>query len=1068
MANIPGIAGYTQPGVFTRDRVISRGVSIPGGIRIVCIMGEGLREETVVASAAGGGADGNSAVSPTGGGDGRFFALANSPVVSGRTELYLNGSPLYGMEDTIDANGFSNAFDFRVDASSGVIELQGASIADQDGINYSASALNVGNGTIYDATCGTLDLIDVIDDTAPPERWTVRTVSVSRDSNGDPIPGRATLTATGSISGQLRDSSGGPILFHSDAFTTDLGAVSANSDTCSDGFIVASSDDWGLGTAVDRTASGDVSPLTTNSFQFNGDLLSQGQVLPGDHLCVDGYTSIEIEEIAVDTGVTTITLTTDSLAVGAETTNVAWDIRAVNLFVDDPSIVHGALTGTPTSEGSFSSSHIGRVLTICGGDSAGRYYIDSVTSSRRVRVSSFEDSSASFPELIDDDADGLAETNLTTYVLETNGVLAFGVLEGTVSLEVGDKFYIDVNSKVLDQGDTLEARYVYVLDLEDPEYFESAQALFNKHGTPSTSNTLSLGSQMCFENGAPAILALQCRPALPRRTSVTLVEEVNANGDGGFSGCNGACEADDLYFPIPRPFTGIVSGRPDVDTQVNIFIVRNGSETQIFPNKVGLYNSQFESDAGLNMFVTSSDTAYSYTVVNTDMQIIAQGDNADISSTDGTFSTLEVDFDSEDIDNGSLIVIQKLETPAGVTLTTTSDIGTYLWGNPALGAEALVTAIVEDSTVTIVANDGVTTVLAGHDASDVQFFIKNQADTTNVAAALLLHDDLVDNGTLQQGDGIRISYIDEADADYYWFNALEALESADCQMVVPLPTQNRSGIFRATVNHCENMSTIAIQKERVALMGAQMGVTAEALVGTEEIAIEDIGVLEGIQGDDPEELLNENTEDLVNFKLNDNFTSKRCVYFYPDQIVRNVNGTNVFIDGFYMAAAASGLLSATQNVAIPLTYKSLSGFSILRDKVFSRTTLNRLGNVGATVVEPIIGGGKVLHGRTTSISGFVEDEEISIIFIRDRVKQVLRQSLKGFLGKVEDENTQGLMMARVSSIMSAMVSQGLITGFDDISVERDKVDPRQWNVFLRFQPAYPINYIFVDIEVGVI
>ena len=72
------------------------------------------------------------------------------------------------------------------------------------------------------------------------------------------------------------------------------------------------------------------------------------------------------------------------------------------------------------------------------------------------------------------------------------------------------------------------------------------------------------------------------------------------------------------------------------------------------------------------------------------------------------------------------------------------------------------------------------------------------------------------------------------------------------------------------------------------------------------------------------------------------------------------------------------------------------------------------------------------------------------------------------MGKVEDENTQGLMTARASSIMSAMVSQGLITGFDDVSVERDKVDPRQWNVFLRFQPAYPINYIFVDIEVGVI
>ena len=928
MANIPGIAGYTQPGVFTRDRVISRGVSIPGGIRIVCIMGEGLREETVVASAAGGGADGNASVSPTGSGDGRFFALANSPVIPGRTELYLNGSPLYGTEDTIDGNGFSNQFHFRIDPNSGVIELQGSSIADQDGASYSASSLNVGNATIYDGVCGTMNLIDVVDETAPSERWTVRVVAVSRDSNGDPIPGKATMTASGAISGQLRDSSGGPILFHSDAFTTDLGAVSANSDTCSDGFIVASSDDWALGTAVDRTALGDTSPLTTNSFQFDGDLLSQGQVLPGDYLCVDGYTSIEIEDISVDTGVTTLTLVTDSLAVNETTTDVAWDIRAVNLFIDDPSVAHDATTGVPDSEGSFTSAHIGRVLTICSGNSSGRYYIDSVTSSRRVRVSSFDDSSVSFPEAADDNGDGISESNLTTYILETNGVLAIGINEGTVPLEVGDKFYIDVDSKVLSQGDLLEARYIYTLDLNDPEYFDSAPSLFDKHGTPSVSNTLSLGAQMCFENGAPAILALQCMPPLPRRSSVTLVEEVNSNGDGGFSGCNGSCEVDDLYFPIPRPFTGLISGRPDVDTQVNVFIVRDGSETQIFPNKVGFYNSQFESVAGQNMFITSSDTAYSYTIINTDTQIISQGYNADITASDGTFSTLEVDFDSADLDNGALIVIQKLETPAGVTLTTTDDIGTYLWGESSLGAEALVTSIVEDSTVTIVATDGETQVLAGHDASDIQFFVKNQGDTTNVAAALMLHDDLVSNGTLQQGDGIRISYIDQADADYYdvnWFNALESLESADCQIVVPLPSKNRSGIFRATVNHCENMSTIAVQQERVAMIGAQMGVTPGALIGTEEIAVEDIGVLEGIQGDDPEELLNENTEDLVNYKLNENFTSNRCVYFYPDQIVRNVNGTNIFIDGFYMAAAASGLLSATQNVAIPLTYKSLSG-----------------------------------------------------------------------------------------------------------------------------------------------
>jgi hypothetical protein len=264
------------------------------------------------------------------------------------------------------------------------------------------------------------------------------------------------------------------------------------------------------------------------------------------------------------------------------------------------------------------------------------------------------------------------------------------------------------------------------------------------------------------------------------------------------------------------------------------------------------------------------------------------------------------------------------------------------------------------------------------------------------------------------------------------------------------------------------MSSIANRKERVAFIGAQKGVTPDALTGRTEVAVEDIGILEGIQGDDPEEILNGNIEDLVNFKLSDNFTSNRCVFFYPDSIVRNVAGTNIELHGFYIAAAAAGNLSGRQNVAIPLTNKSLSGFSLTRDKVYRPIILNALGEVGATVLQPVTGGGIVLAGRTTSQSGYVEDEEISIIFIRDAIKKVLRASMKGYIGKVQGPDTTKLMASRASSIMSGMVAQGLVTSFGNVRVEQDKVDPRQMNVYLQFTPAYPINYIFIDIEVGII
>jgi hypothetical protein len=69
---------------------------------------------------------------------------------------------------------------------------------------------------------------------------------------------------------------------------------------------------------------------------------------------------------------------------------------------------------------------------------------------------------------------------------------------------------------------------------------------------------------------------------------------------------------------------------------------------------------------------------------------------------------------------------------------------------------------------------------------------------------------------------------------------------------------------------------------------------------------------------------------------------------------------------------------------------------------------------------------------------------------------------------VQSADTNNLVSARVGSIMSALVTQGLITTYKNIRVEQDKVDPRQINVYLQFSPAYPINYIFIDIEVGVI
>ena len=1086
MANIPGISGYVQPGTFARDRVVTRGVSIPGGLRITCIMGEGLKEEVIVDSAYGNGQDGSADCSPTGNGDSKYFQLAESPVVIGRTKVYLNGTELYGMEGTVDGSSFSSKYDFKLDPDSGCIELQGASIGDQNGKNYSASSSNVGNGSIVDGYCGDYQLISLVDPNALAERWTIRCVSVVRDSLGNPIPGLSTFTVSGSVSGQIKDSSGSPILFHGTnpaLFSKSAGAIPGTADLCSDAYVVADDSVYGLGSA--DVSGDDASPGTTDRFQVSADLVSPGQVLVGDHLCItaDGYNPVDgimIKSLSysASTGKTTIILETDTL--DSDVSGVSWSIRASDIFIDDVSVAHDS-SGVPTTEGYFSSKDIGKVVLLCNGPAPGYYVIKSVTSSRRVRVHLLGDTSTAYPEMVSGTTPGIADggDNITFSILETNGILVFGIREGLattdtsgpdIAFAVGDRFFIDVKSRILKAGDKLEAKYIPELTINDPEFFVSANDLFAKHGTPSLTNTLSLGAQMAFENGAPGLLAIQCKPAISRRSTAVLFEE-QVRGKGGFPACGGTytnCQVDDLSFIIPMPASGLGSGKPDSETGINFFVTRRGVETQIFPNKVDFYNSQFESETAQNTFISSSQYAYSYTVVNTDVKITGQGMSATLVGSTGYFTSLDVDFDSSDV--GRIIVVQSLIEDDGSTVDTTkSEIGTYLFGSGTT-VELEIMEVINDNTVLVQSTGVGESFGSSVSATDIVFFVKDESDTTNVSAKILLHRDLVASKTLMPGDGLRISYVDEKDATFFdtnWFEAFEKLEAAECQIIVPLPTQNISGIFRASVSHCETMSTIANQKERMTLIGAMRGLTTAALLGQTEVAIEDIGVLEGIQGDDATEILDGNTEDLANYKLSDNFNSNRAVYFYPDQIIRNVSGVNNYINGFYMAAAAGGYLSATQNVAVPLTFKELTGFSIGRDRIFRKQVLDQLGGEGATVVQPITGGGKVLAGRTTSHSGFVEDEEISIIFIRDRVKKVLRDSMMSFVGTVEDANTQGVMTSKVKTIMSGLISQGLITDFKNIRVEKDKVDPRQWNIYLKFTPAYPINYIFIDILVGI-
>jgi len=150
----------------------------------------------------------------------------------------------------------------------------------------------------------------------------------------------------------------------------------------------------------------------------------------------------------------------------------------------------------------------------------------------------------------------------------------------------------------------------------------------------------------------------------------------------------------------------------------------------------------------------------------------------------------------------------------------------------------------------------------------------------------------------------------------------------------------------------------------------------------------------------------------------------------------------------------------------PLTNKVISGLTILGNKRLSILTQTQLVSAGVCVLQPVSGGGNVVWGITTSQSGFPEEQEISIVFIRDRVAKTLRAGFQGFIGTPQDASTQIVLTNEATLILNALVGQGLITAYSNLVVAPDALDPRQWNIFVKVSPTYPLNWIFITVDIG--
>lgn len=610
-------------------------------------------------------------------------------------------------------------------------------------------------------------------------------------------------------------------------------------------------------------------------------------------------------------------------------------------------------------------------------------------------------------------------------VVTSNTILSFAINEGSTAFREGDKFTIKVKGGALSRGDSLVAHYIAVAEINDPEFFTDLDDLTAKHGAASTTNRLSLGAQLTFANNPPGVWACQAAPSIPRRLSYILRDSASGNAS-----------ADDLEFRLPL---GVI---PDTDSNINFFVTDpvTQTEVQILPNKVDFYDATYTSSPGA--FENGIANEFAYTVIlDPNFDVIAQAG-------DGVLTLLTATTAKMSSASHLFTSLDAVSTRKVKILTPNANAGTY----------DIVS--VTSGEVTISRTTGTFT-----SSTSVEYQL---LDSTSSGAVILFTQDLA----LSAGQTLRATVVDVKDATFFdagWQNAFQALEKIEVDIVVPLPSQTISSIFAIARSHCDSMSSIKTRKERVLFIGAIRGLTSDNVIGTTATAVEDIGILEGIQGDSVSEILAGDVEDLTDYGVQNSFGKTfRVVYFYPDEIVVQIGADRVKIDGFFIAAAAAGFLSGLSNVAIPLTNKTLAGFTILRDKLFRPIIIENMINAGITLLEPALGGGNVVWGRTTTDSGFPEEEEISIIFIRDRIAKSMRIAFNGFIGTAESATLQGSLQARANSILQSFISGGLITAFKDLKVSRDKVDPRQWNITVQVQPVYPVNYVYIRIGLGII
>lgn len=272
--------------------------------------------------------------------------------------------------------------------------------------------------------------------------------------------------------------------------------------------------------------------------------------------------------------------------------------------------------------------------------------------------------------------------------------------------------------------------------------------------------------------------------------------------------------------------------------------------------------------------------------------------------------------------------------------------------------------------------------------------------------------------------------------------ALADMELVDIDVLVPMVTNPT--YWPLYLQHVSKMSSQLERKERIAVLG-----------------LDETAGRVSVLGNSPSWQAY-----MAQFVGNSGLTPKRIVVINPGACKTTPNGTQLTLDGTYLAACFAGLLTSPLfDVATSMTYKTLSTVDAVITPELPRSEKNILTSMGVTIIELANATIRCRRSISADISN-IAYEEPSITRAFDRVAQQMRASLENrFIGTKITGSTTGQVVAASTTFLNNYVAQQIINDFTVPTAQQNPSEPRQIDITFSAKPVYPFLWGSLNISI---